>query len=177
MPVYYNKPNTCTPAAAVAAATHISTDPLLALAFNLPNSSFFHGVSRNNNTPSLPTNLDFVETESNYIIKVDIPGIPKENINIQTKGDVLIIEGERANEYITAAAAEGSPEKASTQKQEQPQYKKHYSQRSFGKFKREVELPEDLNVDQVEANVANGVLTLTFSKKAVNDGVKTIKIQ
>lgn len=113
---------------------------------------------------NLTADLDLVETETNYHIKLDVPGIPKENIQVQVEKDTLVIQGERKDEY----------EKDDTS--EDGYIKRHYSQRSFGKFQRRIQLPEDCNVDQVEASVTNGVLSMVFGKKALDDGTKRINI-
>ncbi|KAJ3334332.1 hypothetical protein HDU76_000025 [Blyttiomyces sp. JEL0837] len=105
--------------------------------------------------------LDFTETDTNYVIHTDVPGINKDEVNITIKDDVLTISGERKSEY----------EEKDDKKQ------RHIVERRFGKFSRSVRLPQDVNVDEVNAKMENGVLELTIGKKkVVENDVKKINI-
>jgi len=113
---------------------------------------------------NLTTDMDLIETDKHYHIKLDVPGIPKENIQVQVEKDTLVIQGERKDEYNTNSTCEDGF------------IKRHYSQRSFGRFSRRIQLPENCNLDQVEATVNNGVLSMVFDKKALNDVTRRIQI-
>ncbi|KAJ3334330.1 hypothetical protein HDU76_000023 [Blyttiomyces sp. JEL0837] len=105
--------------------------------------------------------LDFTETDTSYVIHTDVPGINKDEVNITIKDDVLTISGERQSEY----------EEKDDKKQ------RHIVERRFGKFSRSVRLPQDVNVDEVNAKMENGVLELTIGKKkVVENDVKKINI-
>ncbi|TPX37582.1 hypothetical protein SmJEL517_g00477 [Synchytrium microbalum] len=84
--------------------------------------------------------IDVEETDKNWILRADVPGIKKEEIKVSMKGDVLTIEGERHDDR---------EEKSST---------RHVVERSFGKFRRCISLPSDVNTDSVKADVQNGKL-------------------
>lgn len=167
--------------------------------FSFPSFSNFATLRRNQarhhdteSTLTVSPNMDVIETDTKYIIKLDVPGISKENILIHIKGDnMLVIEGQRSDECV-----EGDPDSTqddqtnqnkdkdnststtTTSSSKSPSYKRHYYQRSFGKFKRQLQLPGDLNVDEAEAAVKDGVLSLTFTKlqPQFKEGVKKIKI-
>ncbi|KAI8808232.1 HSP20-like chaperone [Cladochytrium replicatum] len=61
--------------------------------------------------------MDVGETESMYLIHVDLPGLKKEDVNIRFRDDILTIEGERKDERSWERGG-----------------KVHFYERSFGKF-------------------------------------------
>ncbi|KAI8607966.1 HSP20-like chaperone [Chytriomyces sp. MP71] len=126
--------------------------------------SALDGSEDNNNKVSkfwsgpFSARLDFSETDKNYILHADLPGIPKEQVNISIKEDVLTLSGERSSKH------------------EEKDEHKHIVERSQGKFVRSVRLPQDANVEDVKATMNHGVLELVIGKKAREEGVKTINI-
>jgi HSP20 family protein len=91
--------------------------------------------------------LDIKETPQQYLITMDIPGMDKENIDIKVQGHNLIVSGERSSEVN-----EDNPGK----------FARH--ERSFGHFMRGIPLPQDALTDQVDAQYANGVLTIKVGR-------------
>ena len=90
--------------------------------------------------------MDMKQTDKEYIITMDIPGMDKNKINIENKNGMLTISGERQSE---------------TDDSKNNQY---YSQeRSFGSFMQSIPLPEDAKTDQIDARYKNGVLTVTVA--------------
>eukprot|EP01026_Neomeris_dumetosa_P037527 TRINITY_DN30415_c0_g1_i2.p2 TRINITY_DN30415_c0_g1~~TRINITY_DN30415_c0_g1_i2.p2 ORF type:complete len:169 (-),score=20.57 TRINITY_DN30415_c0_g1_i2:261-767(-) len=93
-----------------------------------------------------PLAVDVQETENEYILKADVPGIPKEDIKIQvTQDGNLTLSGERKQE--TSEQGEGF----------------FKAERSYGKFSRTFKLP-DINPEGVQAKYENGELLLTAPK-------------
>ncbi|KAJ3087765.1 hypothetical protein HK102_010344 [Quaeritorhiza haematococci] len=92
--------------------------------------------------------LDVKETGNQYIIKADLPGLTKEEVEINVHDDVLTIEGDRKQET------------------EEQNARHHIVERSYGKFSRRIRLPDDVNLDETSAKMENGVLELVFGKKA-----------
>lgn len=93
------------------------------------------------------TQVDWRETPEAHIFKADLPGLKKEEIHLQVvDGKTLEISGERKKEQV---------EKGDTW---------HRVERSQGTFLRRFRLPENTNVDDVQAQVADGVLTVTLPK-------------
>ena len=88
--------------------------------------------------------MDMKQTDKEYLITMDIPGMDKNKINIETKGDMLVISGERQSDI----------------KDNSNQY--YRQERSFGSFMQAIPLPEDAKADQIDAKYNNGVLTLTL---------------
>ncbi|PON85612.1 Small heat shock protein HSP [Trema orientale] len=94
------------------------------------------------------TRIDWKETPEAHIFKADLPGLKKEEVKVEVeKGRVLQISGERSKE------------------QEEKNDKWHRVERSSGKFLRRFRLPENAKMDQVKANLENGVLTITIPKE------------
>ena len=90
---------------------------------------------------------DLRETDSAYIVEMDIPGLMKDDIQIEVIGNVATIKGERKREADT----------------EKDGYR--HAERSYGKFERTVEIPGGFDSAGVEAKFENGVLRVTLPKK------------
>ncbi|MBP6876043.1 MAG: Hsp20/alpha crystallin family protein [Candidatus Eisenbacteria bacterium] len=90
--------------------------------------------------------LDVRENESAYSVKVDLPGMNREQVEISFEGDVLTISGERKEES----------EKADGQV--------HRTERFVGKFTRSLRFPGDVQPEKIEAAFQDGVLEVTLPK-------------
>ena len=90
--------------------------------------------------------MDLHENDKSYEMKVDIPGMKKEDIKLSSEENKLVIEGER--------------------KDEKKDDKCHFVERHFGRFHREVCLPGNAEMDKISAAYENGVLKVSVPKKA-----------
>src|SRR3990172_9191469 len=90
--------------------------------------------------------LDLSESENEYKVLADLPGLSKEEIKISLRENVLTISGERKYEK-----KEDSKDYASTE-------------RAYGKFERSVSLPDKIKESDIKANYKNGVLTISLPK-------------
>ena len=81
-----------------------------------------------------------------YVVKVEVPGIPPEQINIEGNGRTLTISGSRTPEAPQGGAF-------------------HRRERSGGQFSRSLQLPEELDVGRSEASYKYGVLTIRIPKR------------
>jgi HSP20 family protein len=90
--------------------------------------------------------VDVRETDSAFVVHVDLPGVKPEHLEITTDKGVLTIRGNRAAEA-----------------EEPNRYAR--VERAYGKFARRFTLPETANVDGIVAKTANGVLTVTIPKQ------------
>ena len=90
--------------------------------------------------------LDVAETPNSVTIKVEVPGIKPENVDIQLTGNVLTVTGEK--------------------KEERDENVKnwHRIERSYGAFSRSVLLPESIDAEKVSATYDNGVLSIEIAK-------------
>ncbi len=100
-------------------------------------------------TGRLP-HADVEETEKEYRITADMPGIPKENIEVKlSEGNVVEIAGRSSSE------------------KEESKGKYLRQERSSTDFYRRFALESEVDEEKVEARMENGVLTLTLPKKTV----------
>ncbi len=105
--------------------------------FLAPSTSFFEGW-----TPA----VDIYEDNDKYVVKAELPGLKKEDINVSLDGNTLTISGERKQEE---------------QKQEGESYR---AERFFGRFQRSITLPVAVQADKIEAAYKDGVLNVTLPK-------------
>ena len=90
--------------------------------------------------------MDLVESEDNYVLHADLPGLSEQDINIELESGVLTISGERRSE----------------QRQEKNGYRR--IERAYGNFSRSLTLPDGVNADAVEASFDKGVLEVRIPK-------------
>lgn len=90
--------------------------------------------------------VDVEETDSEFRIDVDLPGVPKKEVSIELDGDSLRIRGERRS------AREDEKKGA------------RYVERVTGKFERVLRIPQTVNRDTIEAKFEDGVLHLVLPK-------------
>ncbi|MCC6277427.1 MAG: Hsp20/alpha crystallin family protein [Oligoflexia bacterium] len=105
------------------------------------------------NTFSAPA-CDVSETSEAYMISVDLPGLKKDDIQVEVKEQVLTIRAERKDN-----------------RKEGAQIRERY----HGKMERSFEFSESVNSDQIEASYEDGVLRIAIPKKEKAQPV-TIKI-
>lgn len=90
--------------------------------------------------------MDMYETDSDIVIKAELPGVKPEEVNISVANDVLTIKGEHKEE------------------QEDKEANYWWKEMRYGNFSRSLRLPSLVNSDKAEAEFENGVLTLTIPK-------------
>ena len=105
---------------------------------------FFHGMDDSNRTWS-PA-VEIVETGEEILLTAELPGLEEKNIHINVEENLLSLTGERTFE-----------------KKEEGDYLR--TERWYGKFSRSFRLPEIADVENIKAELKNGVLTITVPKK------------
>jgi len=90
--------------------------------------------------------LDMHEDKDNIVVRAELPGMKKEDINISLHDGSLSISGERRSEEKTENA------------------EVYRAERFVGRFQRTVTLPAPVAVDKVKAQYKDGVLTITLPK-------------
>ncbi|SES87092.1 Hsp20/alpha crystallin family protein [Stigmatella erecta] len=103
-------------------------------------------AGRQGPAPFVPA-FEVKETQDAYVFKADLPGVDEKDIEVTLTGDRLSVSGKRERE-----------------KREEGERFYAY-ERSFGAFSRAFTLPEGVNGDNVQAQLKNGVLTLTLPKR------------
>jgi HSP20 family protein len=94
--------------------------------------------------------LDIQESDKQYRITLEVPGVEEKDIQITLDNDVLMVRGEKRQE------------------QEKKEGGFHRVERSYGSFQRALNLPDDANQDSIKASFKNGVLTVTIDKREVS---------
>jgi HSP20 family protein len=106
--------------------------------------------------PYVPScNID--ETNSHYLFSFDVPGVKKEDIKVELRGQTLIVSGERKEEYERKGATQ------------------YQTESIYGSFQRSFDLASEVRADQIEAEFENGVLRLAVPKKEASKA-QAIKI-
>lgn len=101
---------------------------------------------------------DVLETETAFVVKVDLPGHDPKSIDVKVEKDTLTLTSERK--------AEGLNEKDSYLRTE----------RTHGVFTRSFSLPKNVDASRIEASFDNGVLTVLIPKKE-EEKPRTISIK
>jgi len=91
--------------------------------------------------------VDIYDSKDNIMVKADIPGMSKDEIDVSVRRDTLLIKGEKKQEKETKE--EGFVR----------------TERFYGAFSRAIRLPAEVDVAKVNASCKNGVLELVLPKK------------
>ena len=113
-------------------------------------------LSRYNFNPS----CEVKEDKNAYLLKVDLPGVPKDAIKIDLNENRLTLRGERTEEKKT----------------EEKDSHTHFSEMFYGSFTRSMTFPVPVDTEKTEARYENGVLMLTIPKKTAQN-VRQISIK
>ena len=100
--------------------------------------------------------MDVREDKDNFYIEAELPGLKKEEIQLEYSNNVLMIKGERKFE----------------KKEENANY--HFVERSYGSFYRSLSLPRTVDGEKIAAEYKDGLLRITIPKK---EEVKPKKVE
>lgn len=92
--------------------------------------------------------LDVTETDKEYIVQGEFPGVAAEGVNIELKDNTITLSGEKRSEH------------------EKTEGTRHYVERSFGSFSRAFTFEAEIDEDLALAEMKNGVLTIKVPKAA-----------
>ncbi|KAN0030656.1 hypothetical protein ACTA71_009297 [Dictyostelium dimigraforme] len=114
--------------------------------------------------------IDVSMTESMFVVEIELAGISKGDIEIDIKDSILTIKGEKKNNSFDKKRPLTKDEdlKLSQERKSNTDQIFMISERSFGKFKRQINLAKvlyQLDLSSIKTNFENGVLTITFNKK------------
>jgi HSP20 family protein len=90
--------------------------------------------------------VDIEESETEYVIKAELPEVRKEDVKVAVNQGVLTIQGERKME------------------REEKNKKYHRVERAYGSFARSFTLPDDVQEDNIKARHKDGMLYLHLAK-------------
>ncbi len=105
--------------------------------------------------------VDIIESEGRYLLDADLPGMSKEDVDIEVGMDHLVIKAEKSRE---------------TEEKKEGYVRKERGQTSFY---RKVPIPPDADKDQISARLENGVLRVTIPKAepAQKEEQKKVKVE
>lgn len=89
--------------------------------------------------------VEMFERDNQLVVRADLPGLTRNDINVELSNDGITIEGERKNEH------------------EEKREGYYRSERSYGKFYRRIPVPEGVNAENAKAIFNNGVLEVTMA--------------
>ncbi len=104
---------------------------------------------KNDNQGYCAMPLDLTETEKDYRVIANLPGIKKEEVKISLEKNQLTIEAENKNNVEDEKAVY------------------HHKERFCGKYQRVIYLPENVDVDNIKAKMENGLIELIIPKQEV----------
>jgi HSP20 family protein len=90
--------------------------------------------------------VDIAERENEYAVRVELPGVSKDDVKITMQNNVLTVRGEKKQEKETKDA------------------NYHRLERSYGSFERSFTLPATVKADRIDASYADGILTISLPK-------------
>lgn len=107
---------------------------------------FRGGIVDDGTTSTFLPAVDIIEEKDEYIVKLELPGVNKNDVKITVQNDILTIKGEKKSEH------------------ESKDKNYHRMERAYGVFQRSFTLPSSVNSDKIDASYNNGVLTITLPK-------------
>jgi HSP20 family protein len=88
--------------------------------------------------------VEVVDRDKEVRVTAELPGLEEKDVEIRVEDDVLVLRGERRTEFDDR--------------------ERHYSERYYGRFERQVALPAEVDDERANATFRNGVLTVTLPK-------------
>lgn len=111
-------------------------------------------------TGTLIPPVDICETDTEIIVKMEVPGMAEEDMDVSIANDILTVRGEKKKE------------------REESGKTYHVSERAYGSFTRSVTLPVAVRVDMIRATYKKGVLEIYLPKKELTQAKKIeIKVE
>jgi HSP20 family protein len=128
---------------------------------DLENRLFGHGNVQKvqESVGTFTPNVNTREGEYAYHIDLDLPGVKKEDMSIDIKDNILTVSGER---------------NFKEEVKEEDYYK---VETNFGKFSRGFSLPENADLENIDASAQNGVLEVVIPKIAKPKNVTKVNIK
>ena len=103
--------------------------------------------------------LEVLQTNGQFVVRADLPGLKREDVKVELTNDVLTISGERKEE------------------KEEKREGYYRSERSYGSFFRQIPLPEGTKTDTAKAEFNDGVLQVTMQAPAREPQKRLLEIK
>ena len=121
--------------------------------------AFDHSLENGSSRLSYSPLMNVSETESAYLILMDLPGVKKKDVDVNLSNGIITVLGERKTS-------------------EKGDVNNHiWHETTYGTFSRSFELASDIIEDKIKANFKDGVLNITIPKaEEIKPAVKTIAV-
>ena len=103
--------------------------------------------------------IEMFERENQLVIRADLPGLKKDDVQIELRDDSVVIQGERQEE----------------RKEEREGF--YSTERTYGRFYREIPLPEGADTDEATATFRDGVLEIAIPRAEGETRGRQLEIQ
>ena len=103
-------------------------------------------TNRQDGGPVWKPHIDMVERGKDIMVRAELPGVPRDNVRVEVKNNMLIISGEKKSE----------------RKEENERY--YVTESRYGKFIRQIRLPEHIDPNEIKAQYQNGILEISIPK-------------
>ncbi len=107
----------------------------------------------------LSPRVDVGEDKDNLYVTAELPGLSEKDVEVTFDDGVLRIAGEKA------------------QSREDKERNVYISERTYGRFERELPIQRPIHEDKVDASFSNGVLTITLPKAAETQNHRKIEVK
>ena len=91
--------------------------------------------------------VDVYEDKDSLVLRAELPGVKREDIEVSIDSNVLTLKGERSLE------------------KEEEGRRYHRVERTYGSFVRQFQLPSNIDPSSIDAKLSDGVLTIGLNKK------------
>lgn len=102
--------------------------------------------------------IEVLHNDGQFLVRADLPGLTKDDVNVEVTNDVLTISGERKEE------------------KEEKREGFYRSERSYGSFYRQIPLPETVKAEDAAATFRNGVLEITMPAQKAETSSRKLEI-
>jgi HSP20 family protein len=126
---------------------------------SLFDSIFNEGMAKFERNVFFTPRVDVIEKETQFWVHVALPGLKKEEINIDLAKNVMTISGERKL------------------KNENKEDKYHMVENFYGKFSRSFTLPENVDSTKIDAQFEDGILNVSIPKAEVKQNTTKVVIK
>jgi len=108
--------------------------------------AFFNEVAKNNTFVNQKPAVNVSETDEQFMLEIAVPGLKKEDINLKIEKETLVI--------------------SATKEEKTEETKDNYTRRefNFSNFERRFQLNETVDVENIKANFADGILNIVLPK-------------
>lgn len=110
-------------------------------------------------TTAFAPQVELFERDDKLIVRADLPGLTKEDVQIEITDDALVLTGERRYEH------------------EESRGGMYRTERSYGTFTRRIPLPEGVDAEQAKATFQNGVLEIALQIPQAQSRTRQIQIE